>query len=263
MAARAMWKGIIRMDDVQVPVKLYSAVQEQGVHFRMLHRKDKLPVKQAMVNPLTDAVVPYAEAQRAYVTDEGDLVILDREELAALEPEKSREIEVLKFLPRHAIDHRWYDRPYYLGPDDDLEAYFALGVALEESEQEGLVRWVMRNKEYVGALGVHQGYPTLMTLRHAEEVVAVSQLQPPAGKPLDKRELGMARQLIGMLEAEFTPEEYHDEYRERVLELVRKKARGGSIKVVPFRRRKQPSEDLSGALEASLRKAAPGRARSA
>jgi DNA end-binding protein Ku len=255
MAARAMWKGVIRFGDTTVPVKLYSAVQDRDVHFRMLHRKDRQPVKQAMINPLTDAVVPYGESQRAWISESGDLVILEKEELDTLEPEPSRDIEVLKFLPASAIDHRWYDRPYYLGPDGASEAYLALGEALEQTGQEGLARWVMRNKEYIGALRSHQGYPMLMSLRHAEEVVPAEALEPPSGKALDARELSMARQLIGMLEAEFKPDEYRDEYRERVLELVERKARGGSVKVVPFRRRKQASDDLGRALEASLEQA--------
>lgn len=254
MAARAMWKGMVRFGEVAVPVKLYSAVQDTGVHFRMLHRKDKEPVKQAMVNPQSDEVVPYEEIQKAWVSDTGDLVILEPEELKALDPEPSRDIEVFRFLPRGTVDHRWYDRPYYLGPDGSTDAYFALGEALQQGAQEGLARWVMRNKSYVGALSVHQGYPMLMSLRHAEEVVPAESLEPPGGKPLDKRELSMARQLIGMLEAEFTPGEYRDEYRDRVLALIEKKRKGGSVKVVPFRRKKATEKDLADVLAASLSK---------
>lgn len=257
MAVRAMWKGVIRFAAVRVPVKLYSAIEDRNVHFRMLHGKDKQPVRQAMVNPETDEAVEYQDAQRAWVSEEGDLVVLDREELETLQPEKSRDIEVLKFLPELIIDHRWYDRPYYLGPDGSISAYFSLAQALADERQEGLVRWVMRNKEYVGALKLHDGYPTLMSLRHAEEVVPVEALEPPGGKPLDKKELSMARQLIGMLEADFKPEEYRDEYRDRVLELISEKARGGGIKVVPFKKPKA-SEDLSSALEQSLKRARAG-----
>lgn len=252
MAARAMWKGVIRFGDVSVPVKLFSGIEDRDVHFRLLHRKDKFPVKQAMVNPESGEIVPYAETKRAFVTDEGDLVMLERDELDALEPEKSRDIDILHFLPRHEIDHRWYDRPYYLGPDGASGDYFAMAAALEHAQMEGLAHWVMRNKEYIGALRVHAGYPMLMSLRHAEQVIPVESLEAPAGKPLDDRELSMARQLIAMLEAKFEPEKYRDEYRERVLEMLEAKQAGESIKVVPFRRR-EPSEDLARALEASLK----------
>lgn len=254
MTARAMWKGVVRFGDVRVPVKLYSAVEDRDVHFRLLHRKDKQPVKQAMINPETGEIVPYEQTRRAFMTDEGDLVILGRDDMEALEPEKSRDIEVMHFLPQHEIDHRWYDRPYYLGPDGSSDDYFAMTAGLENAQLEGLARWVMRNKEYIGALRVHEGYPMLMSLHHAEEVVPADALEPPGGPPLDDKELSMARQLIAMLEADFEPEQYHDEYRKRVLELLDAKLHDRSVKVVPMRKR-APSEDLTKALEASLRSA--------
>lgn len=252
MAARAMWKGVVRFDEVRVPVKLYSAIQDRSVHFRLLHRKDRSPVKQAMVNPETEQVVPYSDTRRAYVTDEGSLVMLGKEELEALQPQPSRDIEVINFMSPKVIDHRWYSRPYYLGPDGDEDAYFALMAALEHSGKEGLARWTMRNKAYIGALRLHQGYPMLMSLRHEEEVVSVDSLEPPKGAKLDDRELSMAQQLIAMLEATFEPEEYRDEYRERVIEMIDAKRQGKSVKVTPIRRPK-PSDDLSKALEASLK----------
>lgn len=252
MAARAMWKGTVRFGDARVPVKLYSAVQDRDVHFRLLHRKDRAPVRQAMVNPETDEVVPNERTRRAYAAEEGELVVLDDEELSALGPEPSRDIEILHFLPPRAIDHRWYLRPYYLGPDDAPEDYFALAKALEETGREGLARWVMRNKEYVGALRLHQGYPMLISLRYAEEVVDEGALEAPQGGKLDDRELSMARQLMTMLEAPFEPDAHQDEYRGRVLEMIEAKRRGKQVRTLPVRR-PRPSGDLSRALEASLK----------
>jgi DNA end-binding protein Ku len=254
MAARAIWKGMIRFDGVRVPVKLYSAVEDRSVHFRLLHRKDLAPVRQALVNPQTDQVVPFEETGRAYVTEAGDRVLLDQAELEALEPHPSRDIEILGFLPHQAIDHRWYDRPYYLGPDGESADYFALADALEATAVEGLARWVMRNKAYVGALQIYQGYPMLISLHHAEEVIPVEALEPPQGPPLDQRELGLARQLIEMLEAEFQPQAYRDEYRNRVLEMLSAKARGKRVKTRAPRQRER-DEDVGHALEASLRQA--------
>lgn len=251
MAARAMWKAVLRLGDVEVPVKLYAALQDQDVHFRLLHATDHAPAKQHMVNPETDEVVPYESVRRGYVTPEGDLVMLNQEELDSLEPESSRNISVVSFLPRELIDHRWYARPYYLGPDGSTAKYAALIRALNESGREGLAQWVMRKKAYVGALRLHQGYPMLMALRHAEEVIAIDSVQTPSGADLDERELSMAQQLINMLAADFEPEQYRDEYRERVLQLIQTKASGG--RVTPIRPvQKPPSVDLSKALEASL-----------
>jgi DNA end-binding protein Ku len=254
MAARAIWKAVLHCGEVRVPVKLYSALEDQSVRFRVLSRKHLQPVRQALVNPETDAVVPHEETRRAYVSENGDRVILEPSELAALEPEASRDIELLSFLPPGEIDHRWYERPYYLGPDGDSRAYFALAEALEASGLEGLAHWVMRGREYVGALRLYQGYPMLLSLRHAGEVIAVEELKAPTGPALNPKELAMARQLIGMLDAELDLANYHDDYRRRVLELVETKAKGRRLRLVrpPV---KVASDDLSGALRASLKAA--------
>jgi DNA end-binding protein Ku len=254
MAARAIWKGEVRFDTQRVPVKLYSAIEDRSVHFRLLHRDDEEPVRQVLVNAETDEVVPYERTRRAQVTEAGDMVLLDKEELESLKPEASRDIEILAFLPRGAIDHRWFDRPYYLGPDGSMGHYFALTDALQAMDVEGLARWVMRKKAYVGALRLYSGYPMLMSLRHAEEVVLADALEPPRGSALDTRELMMARQLVEMLESDFEPRNYRDEYRHRVLEMVEAKAAGRKLKPEKARRRER-SEDLGSALEASLARA--------
>lgn len=253
MSARAMWKGAIGFGGVRVPVKFYAAVADKSVHFRLLHEKDHVPVKQAMVNPETDDVVAHGDAERAYVTEDHDWVVLDEEDLDAIEPEASREVEILHFLPPKVIDHRWYLRPYYLGPDGDDEKYAALVRALENTGKEGLARWVMRKKEYVGALRLYEGYPVLVSLRHAGEVVSINELEAPKGRKLDSKELDMARELIGMMEADFDPTEYQNEHRERILDLIETKRRGESVKIRPIKQAK-PSDNVAEALEASLKR---------
>lgn len=253
MAARAIWKGRIRFGDVDVPVKLYSAVKSTGgVHFRLLHEKDLVPVKQEMVNPATGKVVAYEDVRRAYPTDDGRLVMLDEEELAELEPEASRDIEITRFVDPAVITHQWYDRPYYLGPDDSDADYFALAEALRSQEKEGVARWVMRNKEYVGALRLEDEHLMLMTLRHAGEVVPASALKAPGGRELDKREIQMAKQLVSALEGDLDLESYRDEYRERVLELVEAKASGKVLKFPKAPAKKKKEDSLSAMLEKSL-----------
>jgi DNA end-binding protein Ku len=252
--ARAIWKGVIRFGDVATPVKLYSAVQDRGVGFRLLAADTLQPVKQRMVNPVTGDVVPYDEIRRGYEVEEGVFVVLDEEELAALQPDPSRDIEVTRFLDRSAIDHPWYDRPYHLAPDQDTEAYYVLTEALERQGKEGLARWTMRNKAYVGALRAEDGHLMLITLRRAEEVIPASALEPPAGREPDPKELAMAEQLVAALQDEFDPDQYRDEHRERVLELVAAKAEG---KTVEFRQpaRRRAEGDLAASLEASIQAA--------
>lgn len=252
MAARAMWKGVLHVGDERLPVNLYSAVTDRSVHFRLLHEKDSAPVRQQMVNPETEDVVPSEKTRRGYVTDEGEIVVLRDEDIAGLAPKESRAIEVTRFLPAGAIDHRWFERPYWLGPDGPEKGYFALAEALRRSERQGLARWVMRKQEYAGALLVHGPYLALVTLRPADEVVAGIAAADDGERDLSDKELSMARQLVSMLEGELDLAEYRDEYRARVMELIERKAKGKPVRI-----RKPPAErpaarDLSAALRASL-----------
>ena len=146
-----MWKGVITFGQIEVPVRLFAAVEDRDIHFRLLHAEAEVPVRQQMVNPESGEMVPNDEILRAY-EDEDVLVILREEELAALEPEAGRDIEVLRFVDTQVISQQWYDRPYYLGPDKSNTAYFALAAALRNQEKHGVTRWTMSNKEYVGAL---------------------------------------------------------------------------------------------------------------
>lgn len=254
MAARAIWKAVLRLGDESVPVKLYSGVEDRKIHFRLLHEKDKVPVKQHMVDPDTGDPVPPEEIRKGYEVEPGTFVTLEPEELEEVQPPASRDVEIVRFVPREAIDHRWYDRPYYLGPDGPVEPWFALVEALEGQELEGVARWVMRNKSYAGALRIVDGYPVLVTLRHAEEVVDAAQLEAPGGRDLDPREIQMAEQLIGALAAPFEPEEWEDTYRLRVLELIEAKASGKLLRLPsPKEREAAEEEDLTGLLASSLK----------
>jgi len=235
-----------------VPVKLYSAVQDRSVHFRLLHKTDKSPVRQQLVSSESGETVEYAEVRKAYPLDPGRLVVLEKEELEKLQPKESRDIEVTRFVDIGEIDHRWYERSYYLGPDGDSKGYFAVAAALEKKGKEGIARWVMRDKEYVGSLRAEQGYLMLIVLRHADEIISTSALKAPSGRVLQKKELDMAEQLIQALHGEFDPTQFRDEYRDRVMDLVRTKAAGRKPKVVKFRPRAKETDDVTDALAASL-----------
>ena len=231
MAARAIWKGELKINSTKVPVKLYSAVQDQTVRFHILEQRSKTRVKQHMVEPDSGKEVPAEEIQKGFEVQPGTFVILDKEELAKLEPEASREIEITQFVPPSQIPPEYFDRPYYLGPDGDQAAYFALAEALQKKEREGVVRWVMRKQPYVGAIRSVNDYLMLFTLRNAEEVLSAKDLPKPSGRAPDKKELAMATQLVDLLKGEFDPKEYKDEYRERVMEFVEKKAKGHKPKL--------------------------------
>jgi DNA end-binding protein Ku len=254
MAARAIWKGNLHFGSVEVPVKLYSAVQDRGIHFRLLHEKDRSPVEQKMVNPVNDEVVPREEIQRGFALDDGSFVVLAEEELESLAPKPSREIRVERFVKPEQLGYQWYVRPYFLGPDGKQEEYFALAQALQEEGTHGISHWVMRQKEYVGALCPHAGFLMLVTLRHSQEVVSAKELPAPEGRKLTPKETKMAEQLVSAFEDKFDPSAFTDEFRERVLGFVKEKARKKHIKL-PRLVKKPVERDLAEALAKSLKKA--------
>jgi DNA end-binding protein Ku len=153
-------------------------------------------------------------------------VMLRKHELEALEPTASRDIDVRHFVPSENIHPQWYDRPYYLGPDGDQASYFALAKALAKQGKEGIAHWTMRKKEYVGALRSEGGYLLLITLHQQGDILTAEELEPPAGRKLDPKERQLAEQLVRALEDDFDPEQYHDEYRERVQALIQAKRKG-------------------------------------
>jgi DNA end-binding protein Ku len=257
MAARAIWKGELKVGTTKVPVKLYSAVQDQTVRFHVLDDTAKKRVKQHMVDPDSGEEVSREEIQKGYEIEPGKYVILTEEDLEKLEPPPSRDIDIIEFLPENTIGQQWYERPYYVGPDGDVKAYFAFVEALKKKEREAIVNWVMRKKYYAGVIRAVGDYLLLFTQRDAKEVILSDELTKPAGAAPTQKELTMATQLVEMLQGEFDPKAYKDEYRERVSEFIKKKARGRAPRLAPVKaKRKSTSLDsvLAKSIESLRRK---------
>jgi DNA end-binding protein Ku len=177
--------------------------------------------------------------------------MLDKAELQRLAPAPSRDIEVDSFIPPQKLGAEWFVRPYYLGPDGDAEGYAALAHALHDSKREGIAHWVMRGVEYTGALRSDGHVLSLITLRHADELVDLGALPESEGRAHSDKEGKMAEQLIEAYAGEFDPVEFKNEHRERVLELIDAKAHGKRVRLKPIRQKKAESNLLS-ALEKSL-----------
>jgi len=252
--ARAMWKANLVVGGERIPVKLYAAVSDQRVSFRLLHKADGTPVKQRMVHPVTHKEVPPDDVRRGVEVEEGTFVLLSDTELAKSEPEASRDIEITRFVPKSAVDSGYFDRPYYLGPDGDDGAYAALAQVLDKTGRLGVAEWTMRGKRYHGVLEARGNGLALVTLRSAEEVVPASALSRPTGGAISPGERKLAEQLVAALDANFDPGAFHDEYRERVQKLVAAKARGRKLKVKEAPP-PPPSKSMTAALRASLRRA--------
>lgn len=253
MPARAMWKGSLVLGGMEsLPVKLYSAVEDRTIHFHVLEKATMARITQHMVNPETGEEVPKEQIQRGYEVERGVYVLLSNEELEKAQPKESRDIDVLRFVPAAHIDQQWYDRPYYLGPDDGPTSYFALAEALEREKREGIARWVMRKKQYVGALRSEGGYLMLITMKYAEDVLTAAELPRPTGRAPDAKELQMAEQLVSALQDDFRPEDFRDEYRERVMKFIEAKAAGQQPRLRIVARKKEP-RSLVESLAASIK----------
>lgn len=251
MAARSIWKGTLKVGSVAMPVKLYSAVEDRKVRFHVLDDRHLTRVKQHMVDPDSGDEVSTEEIQKGYEIEPGKFVILTEEDLESLAPKPSRDIEVTEFVSPEQISQQWYERPYYLGPDGDVKNYFALVEALKKRGRQGIAHWVMRNKPYVGVLRAEGDYLLLVTLRNAEEVISAAQLPKPAGAAPTQKELTMAKQLVEILEGEFNPADFKDDYRERVTEFLERKAKGRAPKLRAVKSKRQPTS-LDSMLQKSL-----------
>lgn len=249
--ARAMWKGSITLGKQRLSVKMYSAIEDRSVRFHLLHRKDHAPVEQHIVRKDTGEDVERENIRKAFSISEDTAVILQPEDLAKLVPPESRDIQIYRFVTPQIVDDQWYDRPYYLGPDEDTESYFALAQALENTKLIGISRWVMRNKRYVGALTSIDGYLALTTMRRADQILKFSGVEPATGaKPLPN-ELKLAEQLVSSISENFEPQLWQNEYRQRLLEVIDAKARGS--KLTPIRAKKKSAPvSLAASLKASI-----------
>jgi DNA end-binding protein Ku len=252
-----MWSGAISFGLVNVPVKLYSAVNRKTVRFHQLNGKTGTRIAQKRVDPSTGEEVQYEDLVKGYELTKERYVIITPEELEALDPEKSRTIDIEDFVDLADIDPVYYDHPYYLIPDKGAaKAYGLLLNAMKESGKVAIARVVLRTKENLVAIRPAPGDVLMMeTMIFADEVVPpgdIDDLPEASDLKASERELAMAQQLIDSLSSDFEPEKYHDEYREKVLELIERKAAGEEIAVQPEAPKPKEVPDLMAALEASL-----------
>jgi len=251
-----MWSGAISFGLVNVPVKLYSAVSRKTVRFNQLNAETGNRIQQKRVDPETGEEVGYDQIVKGYELTKDRYVVITPDELDALDPEKTRTVDIEDFVDLDEIDPVYYDHPYYLVPDKGAaKAYGLLLGAMKQANKVAIARVVLRSKEQLVAIRPAGDVLMMETMLFHDEVVPSDDIEDlPDGKELKAtdRELKMAQQLIDSLTSEFDPSSYHDEYREKVLELIEKKASGEEIAVQPEAPEPARVPDLMAALEASL-----------
>jgi DNA end-binding protein Ku len=254
--ARAIWSGAISFGLVNVPVKLFSATSPKAVRFHQVSAKTGARIRQKRVDPSTGEEVPYEEIVKGYEVSPDRYVLIDPEELDALDPKATKTVDIEDFVDLDEIDPIYYDHSYYLAPTaGGAKAYRLLLDAMRESGKVGIGRVVLRSKQQLCALRPTGEVLTLSTMLFGDEVLApdrLDELDAVEDAPASDRELQMAEQLINSLSREFDPSKYHDDYRERVIQLIERKAAGEEIAVEPEAEEPAAAPDLMAALEASL-----------
>lgn len=265
--ARSIWTGAISFGLVTVPVKMYSAVSRKAVRFHQLHRKTGARIAMRRVDPSTGDEVPYEDIVKGFELSPERYVVVEPDELEALDPARTRTIEILDFVDLSEIDPIFYDHPYYLAPGPGgAKPYRLLLEAMRETNRVGIAKVVIRSKEQLVALRPMQGPAEgtwvlgMATMVFADEVLDPARIDDlPDEMEVDPRELAIAKQLVESLAADFVPSKYSDEYRAQVLELIDRKAAGEEIAVAPAAPDvAAPVPDLMAALKASLEAARGG-----
>jgi DNA end-binding protein Ku len=252
---RAIWSGAISFGLVAVPVKLYPATEQKDIAFHQFKEGTRQRIRNKRVSEDTGREVDYEDIVKGYEAEKGKYVIVTPEELGSVAPEKTRTIEITDFVDLLDIDPIYFEKSYYLAPEDDAgakKAYTLLVKAMEEEGKVAIGRFVMRTKEYLAAIRPKDGVLILETMFFPDEIRQPSEIENvPVRARAGERELKMAKQLINTLASDWDPKRYHDEYRERVLKLIRDKAKGKEV-VLPEAKETTKVADLMQALQQSI-----------
>ncbi len=256
MAPHSLGSGTISFGLVSIPIKMYTAASPGGVSFNQLHAKCGNRLRQQMICPVDNEVVDRSQIVKGYEFQKDQYVRFTDEEIKALEGEASKMIDITEFVPLSTVDPIYFEKTYYLGPDKGGEkAYRLLADAMAKTERVALAKFVMRGKESLVLIRPSQHGLMLHTMYFADEVRDFGEVGKGEAATLKEGELGLALRLIEDLShAEFKPEQYQDDYRQRVLDLVNSKVEGKEVTTVAPETHRAQVIDLMDALKQSLAK---------
>lgn len=248
---RSLWTGAVGFGLVNIPIKLYSAVQQSDLDLDMLDKKDHSNIKFQRINEKTGKEVAFSNIVRAF-NFEGTYVVLEEEDFKKASPEKTKMIEIVEFVEEKEVDSMYYETPYYLEPQKSGEkAYILLRDALVKTGKTGLARFVLRSKESLALLKVSGKALILQKIRFDQEIRDTSDLKIPE-EASKAPELKMAISLIEQLTATFDISNYKDTYSEELMKLIEAKSKGKKIKIPSMKVVHSRSQDLMEQLKASL-----------
>jgi DNA end-binding protein Ku len=231
---RALWKGSISFGLVNIAIELHTAVRDHRPKFRMLHAKDKSPVKYERVCIRDGHAVAWEDLVKGYEFEKGNFVILTKDDFKAAAVEKTRTIDIIDFVKADAIDDRFFETPYYLVPAKGGErAYALLREAIRESGRIGIAKFILRDAQHLAAVEVIGNALVLSVMRFADELADPKPLAFPASEGIRKPELDMAKALVNSLAAEWDPEKYTDEYLDNLMRIIQGKVKGKKVTLEP------------------------------
>jgi DNA end-binding protein Ku len=230
--ARALWKGSISFGLVNIPIELHTAVRNHRPKFRMLHAKDKSPVKFERVCIKDGHPVAWEDLVKGFEYQKGRFVVITKEDFQAAALEKTRTIDIVDFVKADEIDDRFFETPYYLVPAKGGErAYALLRDAIREAGRIGIAKFILRDAQHLCAVEVIQEAIVLTVMRFADELVDVDGFEFPSRDHVRKAELDMAKALVNSLAAEWDPSKYTDQYRENLMRIIQSKAKGKAVEL--------------------------------
>ena len=257
---RSIWSGSISFGLVNVPVRLYSAVQEHKLRFHFVHEKDNSPIGYQKICKKEEKLVADDEIVKAFEYSKGEYVFMDEEDFEAARVEGYKTIDIVDFVPHEDIDPIYFAHTYYVGPDRGAEKTYSLLVkAMENSDLTGIAKFVMRDRQYLGALRIRDGVIALEQLYFADEIRPVDEIKASRTR-VSPEELKMAERLIDSFTTKWKPEKYKDTYRDALCEVIRAKRKGKEIHAAPELEEEEPT-DLLTALRDSIERSRGGRTR--
>lgn len=250
---RAIWKGAISFGLVNIPVSMYVASHEKEISFVLLHKKDLSQIRYARICKAEDKEVPWNEIVKGYEYEKGDYVVLQDEDFEKANLKKTKTIEIINFIDQDEVDSVYYAKPYFLEPDkNSANAYSLLREALKKSKKVGLAKYVLRNREHLAVVKIHQDIIIINELRYQNELVRPQDLKIPEANKFKKKEVDIAIQLIEQLTVPFEPQEFKDTYTEEIKQIIKEKSKGRPIHPKTEAPKSTKVHDIMSLLQASL-----------
>jgi DNA end-binding protein Ku len=261
--ARALWKGSISFGLVNIPIELHTAVRKHRPRFRMLHAKDRSPIRFERVCIKDGRPIAWEDLVKGYEYAKGRFVVVTKEDFQAAAVEKTRTVDIIDFVKSQEIDDRFFETPYYLVPAKGGErAYALLREAIREADRVGIAKFILRDAQHLAAVEVIGDALVLSVMRFADELVDTKNFNFPPATNLRKPELDMATALVNNLASEWDPARYTDQYRENLLRIIQGKVKGKKVELEPTAEPPRAEVvDLMERLRRSLEKSKPAAGR--